>query len=315
MSRRLLVAGHRGLLGSALLAQIAGTPTWDLATVPHGTDFRDRELTERTVRQAQPDAVLLVAGKVGGLGDNIRHPAEFLEDNLRIQTNVIRAAYEAGATDLVFVASANAYPADAPQPIPESALGTGLLDADTEAYGLAKLTGMRLCEMYRRQYGVRYRSVAPCNLYGSGDRFDPSTAHVVPAMLHRFHEAATTDAGSIAVWGSGNQRRQLLHANDLADACLHVLAQARDFPTHLNVGPHDDVSIAELAHLVADVVGFAGRIDFDTSKPEGVQRRLLDVSALADTGWRPAIELRDGVAMTYDWYLQQVAAAAVETRT
>lgn len=305
MTQRLLIAGHRGLLGSALLRAVATRDDVEAVTLDAALDFRDRVATIAAITAAAPTRVILVAARVGGLGENIRHPVEFLDDNLQIESNVLRGAHEAGVGDLLFVASANAYPAEAPQPIDEVALGTGRLDADTESYGLAKLVGMRLCAAYSRQFDVRWRSVAPCNLYGSGDRFDARTAHVVPAMIHRFHEAARDAVPSVDVWGSGNQRRQLMHADDLAAACLHLL-DANDIGTHVNVGPPHDVSIAELARLTADVVGYTGDIHFDTTKPEGAASRLLAVDRIQQLGWSPNIDLESGVRATYDWYLESV---------
>lgn len=303
MSRRVYVAGHQGLLGSAVGRAVERSG--DLAV--HGDehiDLRERERTFAAIAAARPDVVVLVAGRVGGLGANLAQPVAFLDDNLLIESNVLAASLAAGVERLLFVGSANAYPAQAPQPIVEDALETAALDPSTRGYGLAKLVGVRLCDAYSAQHGVRYHSVMPCNLYGPGDRFDPATAHVVAATLRRFGDAVAAGLDEVVVWGSGNQRRQLLHADDLAEACL-VLLDEQAPPSVVNVGPRGDTSIRELAEAAAKVVGYRGGIAFDTTKPEGVLRRELDTTLMHQLGWRPRHSLEDGLRSTWQWYVEQ----------
>lgn len=303
MTRRVYVAGHRGLVGSALGRALRRRGD----ECVHGTervDLRDREQTFAALAAARPDVVVLTAGRVGGLGANLAQPVEFLDDNLLIQSNVLAASLAAGVERLLFVGSANAYPADAPQPIVEAALGTAALDPSTRSYGLAKLVGTTLCDAYSAQHGVTYHSVMPCNLYGPGDRFDLRTAHVVAATLRRFGDAVASGAREVVVWGSGNQRRQLLLADDLADACLLLLDQERP-PSVVNAGPRGDTSIRQVAELAAGIVGFDGAITFDTAKPEGVLRRELDTTLLHDLGWNPRHSLEDGMRSTWQWYVEQ----------
>ncbi|GEL97641.1 GDP-L-fucose synthase [Cellulomonas terrae] len=267
-------------------------------------DFRDREATFAAIAAGRPDVVVLGAGRVGGLGANLARPVEFLDENLRIQGNVLAASLAAGVERLLFVGSANAYPAAAPQPISEDALETAELDPSTRPYGLAKLVGARLCEAYSAQHGVTYHSVMPCNLYGPGDRFDLATAHVVAATLRRFGDAVADGREQVVVWGSGSQRRQLMHADDLAAACLVLLDQEHP-PSVVNAGPRGDTSVREIAELAAGIVGFDGEIAFDATKPEGVLRRELDTSRIHDLGWTPQHSLEDGMRSTWQWYVEQ----------
>ena len=256
--------------------------------------------------------VIVAAAKVGGIVANASYPASFIYENLAIETNLIHESYKAGVARLLFLGSSCIYPRLAPQPIPESALLTGPLEPTNEAYAIAKIAGIKLCESYNRQYGTDYRSVMPTNVYGPGDNFHPQNSHVLPALIRRFHEAAQDGRGEVVVWGSGKPRREFLHADDVAAACLVVLDTERgDFeavtePTvsHVNIGAGDDVTIAELAQIVAEVTGFPGRITFDTSKPDGTPRKLLDVSRLSALGWRARRDLRDGIADAYRWFCQ-----------
>lgn len=307
MRRRLYLAGHRGLLGGALVRRFGADPGVELVhdTDAH-VDLRDADAAAAAIGAARPDVLVLVAGRVGGIGANLADPVGFLEDNLRIQLNVLRAAHAAGVERLLFVSSANAYPAAALQPIVEDALGTGAIDPDTEPYGLAKLVGIRSCDAYRRQYGVRWHSVVPCNLYGPGDRFDPETAHVVAATLRRFHDAVLRGDREVVVWGTGRQRRQLLFADDLAAAC-ELLLDVENPPTHVNVGPRGDVTIAKIAETAAAIVGFEGMISYDPERPEGVARRELDTTRIHDLGWQPQVDLADGMRRTWEWYLAHAA--------
>ncbi|MBO3086695.1 GDP-L-fucose synthase family protein [Cellulomonas dongxiuzhuiae] len=309
MTRRIYLAGHRGLVGSALRRAVLRHGD-DTVQGSERVDYRDRARTFAALAAAKPDVVVLAAGRVGGLGANLARPVEFLDENLLIQSNVLAASLAAGVRRLLFIGSANAYPADAPQPITEASLGTAALDEGTRSYGLAKLVGTTLCDAYHAEHGVTYHSVMPCNLYGPGDRFDLETAHVVAATLRRFGDAVTTGADEVVVWGSGNQRRQLLLADDLAEACLVLLGLERP-PSVVNVGPRGDTSIRELAELAASVVGFRGAIAFDATKPEGVLRRELDTSRMHDLGWQPRHSLEDGMRSTWRWYVEQQRQAPV----
>lgn len=303
MTRRTYVAGHGGLVGSAVCR--AALAEGDVCVQPdERVDLRDREATFTAIAAARPEVLVLVAGRVGGLGANLARPVEFLDDNLRIQSNVLAASLAAGVERLLFIGSANAYPAGADQPISEDSLETGALDPSTRPYGLAKLAGARLCEAYSAQHGVTYHSVMPCNLYGPGDRFDPETAHVVAATLRRFGDAVARGLDQVVVWGSGNQRRQLMLADDLAAACMLLLRQERP-PSVVNAGPPGDTSVRELAELAASIVGFHGEITFDATKPEGVLRRELDTTRIRDLGWSPQHTLEDGMRSTWRWYLEQ----------
>ena len=305
MTRRVYIAGHRGLVGGALSRAFGGLPDVELVHPEDPQlDLRNEHATREAVTAAQPDVLVLVAGRVGGLAANLADPVGFLEDNLAIQRSVLRAAHSAGVGRLLFIGSANAYPSNAPQPITESALGMGPLDPQTEAYGLAKLVGVKQCDAYRRQHGLSWHSVMPCGLYGIGDSFDPTSAHVVAATLRRFGDAVAQGRESVQVWGSGRQRRQLLFADDLAAACT-LLLQVEDPPSTVNIGPVGDTSIATLSQLAARVVGFRGSIQFDPSKPEGVLRRELDTSLIHSLGWRPSTELSDGLEATWRWYQER----------
>lgn len=313
MTRKVYIAGHGGLVGGALTRWFEARDDVELV---HGltehVDLRDQSAARAAIHVAAPTELVLVAGRVGGLGANLADPVGFLEDNLAIQLSVLRAAYEAGVERLLFIASANAYPADATQPINESSLGTGAIDPDTEPYGLAKLVGIRQCEAYRRQHGLRWHSVLPCNLYGIGDRFDRETAHLVAATLRRFSDALLQGADKVEVWGSGEQRRQLMFADDLAAACDSLL-QLDDPPSAVNAGPAGDVSVRELSELAAATVGYHGAIDYDTTRPEGVLRRELDTTLLHSLGWSPTIDLVNGLQQTWNWYRQtapEIAAPA-----
>jgi GDP-L-fucose synthase len=309
LSRRLYIAGHRGLLGRALERVLAAKGDVELVhDEDAAVDLRDPAAAARALERAAPDTVVLAAARVGGLGANLADPVGFLEDNLRIQLNVVRSALDVGVRRLLFVASANAYPADAPQPIREASLGAGAIDPATEAYGLAKLTGVRLCAAYRRQHGVLFHSVIPCNVYGPGDRFEAERAHLVAATLRRYAEAVRAGAPEVTVWGSGEQRRQLLYVDDLARACARLLELA-DPPEHVNIAPIGDTSVRELALAAAQTVGFSGRTLFDPARPEGVRRRELDPSVMRGFGWSPQVGLSEGLQATWDWYRASTAAS------
>lgn len=277
-------------------------------------DLRDQRAVRDFFHAEHIDCVVLAAAKVGGIRANSEFPAEFIYDNLVIEANIVHEAYRAGVERLLFLGSSCIYPKLAAQPMDESALLTGALEPTNEPYAVAKIAGIKLCESYNRQYGVDFRSVMPTNLYGANDNFHPEHSHVIPAMLRRFHEAKISGASEVVVWGSGNPRREFLHVDDMAAACLHVLALPRDayhahtqpMLSHINIGSGEDVTIGELAKTIADVVGFSGELVFDTSKPDGTPRKLLDVSRIRRLDWEPRIDLRDGLTSTYRWFLDNI---------
>ena len=298
----IFVAGHRGLVGSALVRLLQAEGFQNLVTRGRDQlDLRDPAAVEAFFAQARPEYVFLAAAKVGGILANDAHPVEFLEDNLRIQTNVISAAYRHGTRKLVFLGSCCIYPKVTPQPIREDALLTGPLEPTNEAYAIAKIVGIKQCQAYRKQYGFDAISVMPTNLYGPGDNFDPFSAHVLPALIHRFHQAKVNGDDTMVVWGSGVQRREFLHVDDMASATLFLMRHYSSGEI-VNVGTGSDISIAELAALIARVVGFGGRIEQDTSKPDGTLLRRSDISRLRGLGWEPQIGLEEGIAATYRWY-------------
>ena len=299
---RVYVAGHRGMVGSAMWRALEAAGYSDLVGWSSGDlDLTDRDAAMDAVRTAQPDVVVVAAAKVGGIMANSTYPVEFLADNLRIQTNLFEAAHAADVDRLLFLGSSCIYPKMAPQPIPESALLTGPLEETNIAYALAKISGIIGVQSYRSEYGRRWTSAMPTNLYGPGDNFDLQTSHVLPALIRRFHEAKESGAESVTLWGTGSPRREFLHVDDLAAACLRLL-DVYDAPEHVNVGVGEDVTIAELASLIAEVVGYSGSIEWDTSKPDGTPRKLLDVTRMKSLGWEPAIGLREGIASTYEGY-------------
>ncbi|WLQ44783.1 GDP-L-fucose synthase [Streptomyces laculatispora] len=301
---RVFVAGHRGLVGSAVVRRLTAEGHEVMTRGRDQLDLRDAERTAAFLRDARPDAVVLAAAKVGGIMANSTYPVQFLEDNLRIQLSVIAGAHAAGVERLLFLGSSCIYPRRAPQPIPESALLTGPLEPTNEAYALAKIAGIVQIQSYRRQYGASYISAMPTNLYGPGDNFDLETSHVLPALIRRFHEARLSGASAVTLWGSGSPRREFLHVDDLAAACV-LLLERYDGEAPVNVGSGEDLAIHELASTVADVTSYQGKVEWDTAKPDGTPRKLLDVSRLASLGFAPRIELRDGIAGTYAWWLQQ----------
>ncbi|MGP3974970.1 GDP-L-fucose synthase family protein [Streptomyces sp. 8N114] len=305
---RIFVAGHRGLVGSAVVRRLAAEGYQVLTRDRTALDLRDADRTERWLREVRPDAVVLAAAKVGGIMANKTQPVPFLEDNLRIQLSVIAGAHAAGVPRLLFLGSSCIYPKHAPQPITEEALLTGALEPTNEPYALAKIAGITQIRAHREQYGASYISAMPTNLYGPGDNFDLETSHVLPALVRRFHEAKRNGAEEVVLWGSGTPRREFLHVDDLARACL-LLLRAYDAASPVNVGCGEDLTIAELAGTVADVVGYEGRIGWDTSRPDGTPRKLLDVSRLFKLGFRPEISLREGIRSTYEWWLRTASAA------
>jgi GDP-L-fucose synthase len=308
---RTFVAGHRGLVGSAVLRHFRDSGFSDLVTRSSSElDLRDAAAVEAFFASARPATVVMAAAKVGGILANSTYPADFISDNLRMQVNVLDAAARHGATKLLFLGSSCIYPKFAPQPIREDSLLTGPLEETNDAYAIAKISGVLQVQALRRQYGVHYISAMPTNLYGPGDNFHPTNSHVLPGLIRRFHEAKTSGAPVVTVWGTGTPRREFLHVDDLARACLFLL-EHYDAPEPINVGIGSDLSIRELAEMVAEVVGYAGTLEFDASKPDGTPRKLLDVSKLHDLGWRAEIGLREGLEQTYAWYLEQLASGAV----
>ncbi|WP_405387859.1 GDP-L-fucose synthase [Streptomyces sp. NBC_01102] len=303
---RIFVAGHRGLVGSALLRRLTADGHEVITRGREDLDLRDAAATGTFLRDVRPDAVVVAAAKVGGIMANSAYPVQFLEENLRIQLSVIAGAHAAGTERLLFLGSSCIYPRLAPQPIREDSLLTGPLEPTNEAYALAKIAGIVQVQSYRRQYGASYISAMPTNLYGPGDNFDLESSHVLPALIRRFHEAKRDGAPEVTLWGSGSPRREFLHVDDLATACARLL-EAYDGDEPVNIGCGDDLTIRELAETVRDVTAYQGRITWDTSKPDGTPRKLLDVSRLSSLGFEPQIPLRDGIARTYAWWLGQLA--------
>jgi GDP-L-fucose synthase len=301
------VAGHRGLVGSAIWRRLeAAGFTQLIGATSSDLDLRDRAATFAFFTHHRPAMVIDAAARVGGILANRDHPTEFLSDNLRIQVNLMDAALEVRTPRLLFLGSSCIYPKYAEQPIRESSLLTGELEPTNDAYAIAKIAGIMQVQAVRRQYGLRWISAMPTNLYGPNDNFDLTSSHVLPALIRRFDDARRTDAAEVVLWGSGTPRREFLHVDDLADACVHLLGHY-DAPEPINVGVGEDVTIRELAELVARVVGYKGAISNDLSKPDGTPRKLLDVSRLNALGWKPSIDLEDGVAATYAWYLEHAS--------
>jgi GDP-L-fucose synthase len=305
---KIYVAGHRGMVGSAIVRALrAGGHDHFVMRTHAELDLTDQRGVMNLFATEKPDHVYIAAARVGGIHANNTYPAEFIYSNLMVQANVIHAAYTHGVRKLLFLGSSCIYPRVAPQPMPEEALLTGTLEPTNEPYAVAKIAGIKLCESYNRQYGTDYRSVMPTNLYGPGDNYHPENSHVVPAMLRRFHEAKLAGAPSVAVWGTGTPRREFLYVDDMAAACVHVMEmdaaawEAKTYPMQrlLNVGYGSDVSIAELAHAVAKAVGYEGKITFDTSRPDGAPRKLIDSTRLHALGWQPKVGLEQGLAMAY----------------
>ncbi len=304
LDSRIYVAGHRGLAGSAIVRALrAANYRRLLFRTRSELDLTDRRAVEDFFAAERPEFVFLAAAKVGGILANNTYPADFIRENLLIQTHVIDASWRHGVKKLLFLGSSCIYPKLAPQPMPETCLLSGPLEGTNSAYAVAKIAGIEMCESYRRQYKMDCVSLMPTNLYGPGDNFDLTSSHVLPALVRKFHEAKVKAAPEVVVWGSGTPRREFLHVDDLADAAVYVMRTPTQ-ETLVNVGVGQDISIGELADLIRGIVGYDGAIRFDRSKPDGTPRKLLDVSRLTSMGWRARITLREGIALTYGWYLE-----------
>ncbi|UWQ42961.1 GDP-L-fucose synthase [Leisingera aquaemixtae] len=315
---KIFVAGHRGMVGSAILRQLAarratGEELELLTRSSAELDLTNQAAVQQFLQAERPDQVILAAARVGGIHANSTYPAQFIYENLMIQCNVIHAAFEAGVQKLLQLGSSCIYPRDAETPIREEQLLSGPLEATNEPYAIAKIAGIKLCESYNRQYGTDYRSVMPTNLYGPGDNFHPENSHVLPALIRRFDEAVRAGEAEVVIWGSGAPRREFLHVDDMAAASLFVMDLApEDYKrettpmlSHINVGTGRDMTIRELAESIARVTGFRGRLAFDTSRPDGTMQKLMDVSRLSRLGWEASVSLEEGIARTYNWFLQQ----------
>lgn len=312
--KRIWVAGHRGMVGGAIVRRLASERSVVLTAGREVVDLLDQAAVRRWIAAERPDVIVLAAAKVGGILANDRFPADFLYENLAIATNVIEAAHASDVERLLFLGSSCIYPKFAPQPIEESALLTGALEPTNEWYAIAKIAGLKLAQAYRRQHGRDYISGMPTNLYGPGDNFDLASSHVLPALIRKAHEAKLADADSITIWGTGTPRREFLHVDDCADACVHLLKHYSG-DEHVNIGSGTDVTIFELTELVCDVVGFQGKIIRDESKPDGTPRKLMSADRLRAEGWMPRIDLRAGIEATYQWLLKNQPAVVVATTT
>lgn len=306
------VAGHNGMVGSAICRHLGSDV---LTAEKRELDLRDQAAVSRFLAESRPDAVIVAAARVGGIHANDTYPAEFIYDNLMMEANLIHGAWQAGCEKLLFLGSSCIYPKFSDQPIWEESLLTGLLEPTNEPYAIAKIAGIKLCESYNRQYGTDFRSLMPTNLYGPGDNFHAADSHVIPALMGRIHEAKAGGEASVTVWGTGNAMREFLHVDDLAGACLHVLGLSRmeleeaiePMCSHINVGTGSDVTIRQLAETLARVVGYEGELVFDSEKPDGTPRKLLDVSKINGLGWEASIGLDEGLASTYAWFLENQA--------
>jgi GDP-L-fucose synthase len=304
--KRVWVAGHRGMVGSAIVRRLAREGCEVLTASRQDADLRNQAQTTAWIEKAKPDAVFLAAAKVGGILANDTYPADFLYDNLMIEANIINGAHMVGVEKLMFLGSSCIYPKFAPQPITEDALLTGLLEPTNEWYAIAKIAGIKLCDAFRKQHGSDYISGMPTNLYGQGDNFDLNSSHVMPALIRKAHEAKLAGAPSITIWGTGTPRREFLHVDDCADACVHLM-KTHSEAGHVNIGSGEDVTILELTQMVCDAVGYKGAIEHDLSKPDGTPRKLMSADKLRGMGWKPSIELKDGISAVYRWFLENKA--------
>lgn len=309
--KRVFVAGHRGMVGAALVRRLECENCNVLVAGRAELDLLDQAAVRAWMSREKPDVVLVAAAKVGGIYANNAYPADFIYENLMIETNLIEGSFRVGVDKLIFLGSSCIYPKFAPQPIPEGALMTGPLEATNEWYAIAKIAGLKLCEAYRKQHGADYISAMPTNLYGPGDNYDLEKSHVIPALLRKAHEAKLSGSSDLIVWGTGSPRREFLHVDDAADAIIHLL-KSYSSVQHVNVGSGEDITILELTQLICDVVGFKGQIVTDPSKPDGTPRKLMDVSKLFATGWRPKYGLHEGIENAYRWYRENTATARLK---
>lgn len=307
--KKIYVAGHRGMVGSAVCRRLEQEDC-EILTSDRSTDLRNQNQVDDWFSANRPDVVVLAAAKVGGILANNTYPAQFLYDNLMIEANVVEAARQNDVSRLLFLGSSCIYPKFAPQPITEDSLLTGALEPTNEWYAIAKIAGIKLCQAYRREYGLDYISAMPTNLYGPGDNFDLAGSHVLPALIRKAHEAKVAGRPSVEIWGTGTPRREFLHVDDLADACVFLL-KSYSGESHVNVGSGTDIAIAELASLVCKVVGFEGDVTKDTSKPDGTPRKLMDNGLLSSMGWSASIQLEDGVVGAYQWFLDGLAKGTI----
>jgi GDP-L-fucose synthase len=306
--KRIFVAGHRGMVGAAVVRRLQRENCTIEVADRAALDLKNQAGVRAYVGALRPDAVILAAAKVGGIAANDKYPADFLYDNLVIETNVIEASFRAGVRKLLFLGSSCIYPKFAPQPIPESALLTGPLEPTNEWYAIAKIAGLKLCEAYRKQHGADFISAMPTNLYGPGDNYDLAASHVIPALIRKTHEAKLAGRKGIEIWGTGTPRREFLHVDDCADALVFLLTRYSG-AEHVNVGSGEDLTIADLAHLVMKAAGLEGELSFDLSKPDGTPRKLMSGEKIAALGWRPSITLEAGLASAYRWYVDNIATA------
>ena len=322
LNSNIFVAGHQGMVGSAIIRALESNGVSKIITATREQlDLLDQSSVRDFFAVRNIDHVVLAAAKVGGIHANNKYPAQFIYENLMIECNVIQAAYQASVERLLFLGSSCIYPKYAAQPMKESELLTGVLESTNEPYAIAKIAGIKLCESYNRQYGTQYRSVMPTNLYGEGDNFHPENSHVIPALIKRFHEAKNAHAEDVTIWGTGNAMREFLHVDDMAAACLHVIEISNEIYTnntvqmlsHINVGTGKDLSIRELAETVKSVVGFKGKLRYNSTKPDGAPRKLLNVSRLNKLGWKYSIDLEDGLKKTYQWYLKNIVHGVRES--
>jgi len=314
-SFKVYIAGHNGMVGSALYRLLKQQGFKNILTKTHTElDLRNQEMVRHFIQKERPSYVILAAAKVGGIFANNEYPAEFIYDNLMIQSNVIHQSYQAGVKKLLFLGSSCIYPKSVKQPMREASLLTGTLEPTNEPYAMAKIAGIKLCESYNRQYGTDYRSVMPTNLYGVGDNFHSENSHVIPALIRRIHEAKIRNKKEVIIWGSGQARRDFLYVDDMASACVHLMSidnhtyqqNVQPMLSHINIGTGNDCSIRELAEIIKDVVGFKGALVFDLSKPDGAVRKLLNIELLSKTGWKHRITLKNGLCKTYKWYLDML---------
>jgi GDP-L-fucose synthase len=314
--QKIYLAGHRGMVGSAVLRQLQASGHDNIVVrTHHELDLTDQSVVKAFMQTEKPDQVILAAAKVGGIHANNEYPAEFIYQNLMMEANIIHQAWAVGCQQLLFLGSSCIYPKFADQPMQESALLTGILEPTNEPYAIAKIAGIKLCESYNRQYGTDYRSVMPTNLYGENDNFHLENSHVIPAMIRKFHDAKVAGSATVTLWGTGKAMREFLHVDDMAAACLHVMnlpkpnyqAVTEPMLSHINVGTGVDVTIKELAETIQKVVGFAGEIIWDSTKPDGTPRKLMDNAKLRSMGWQPTIDLAKGLELTYQWFIEHQA--------